>query len=92
MELLGLLVLLLGSSIMANGAVSEVSWREISNINSEGPYLGIVVPNSFELGPLLRSSSFVPHNKFPYFDFAGNFYNHVLFNHFIIDTSMQMFI
>ncbi|KAG5037113.1 hypothetical protein JHK86_017953 [Glycine max] len=71
MELLGLLVLLLGSSIMANGAVSEVSWREISNINSEGPYLGIVVPNSFELGPLLRSSSFVPHNKFPYFDFAG---------------------
>ncbi|TKY44613.1 Bark storage protein A [Spatholobus suberectus] len=70
MELLGLLVLLLGSSIVANGAVSELSWREISNVNSEGQYIGIVVPNAFELEPLLRSPSFVPHHKFPYFDFA----------------------
>ncbi|KAG5037115.1 hypothetical protein JHK86_017955 [Glycine max] len=71
MKLLGLLVLVLGSTISANGAVSEVSWREISKINREGPYVGIVVPNAFELNPLLRSPSFVPHNKFPYFDFAG---------------------
>ncbi|KAG5022009.1 hypothetical protein JHK85_018351 [Glycine max] len=77
MKLLGLLVLVLGSTISANGAVSEVSWREISKINREGPYVGIVVPNAFELNPLLRSPSFVPHNKFPYFDFAGNLYNHL---------------
>ncbi|RDX79679.1 Bark storage protein A [Mucuna pruriens] len=70
--LLGLLVLVIwGSSIGANGAVSELSWREISNINSQGPYIGIVVPNAFELDPLLRSPSFIAHNKFPYFDFAG---------------------
>ncbi|KAK7314445.1 hypothetical protein VNO77_32969 [Canavalia gladiata] len=71
MELLGVLVLVLGSSIMANGAISEVSWREINNINRQGPYIGIVVPNAYELNPLLHSPTFVPHNKFPYFDFAG---------------------
>lgn len=71
MKLVGLVVLLLGSSIVPNGAVSQYSWREINNINREGSYIGIVVPNSFELDPLLHSPSFVPHNKFPYFDFAG---------------------
>ncbi|KAK7379992.1 hypothetical protein VNO78_32305 [Psophocarpus tetragonolobus] len=65
------LVLVLGSSMGANGEVSQVSWREISNINSEGPYIGIVVPNVFELHPLLHSPSFLPHYNFPYFDFAG---------------------
>lgn len=71
--LLGVVVMmvLLGSSINAYGAINQLSWREISNINSKGPYIGIVVPNAFELNPLLQSSSFVPHNKFPYFDFAG---------------------
>ncbi|KEH27138.1 putative hydrolase [Medicago truncatula] len=72
MEFLVVLVMvLLGSSIKAYGAISQISWREISNINNKGPYIGIVVPNDFELNPLLQSSSFVPHNKFPYFDFAG---------------------
>ncbi|CAJ2636775.1 unnamed protein product [Trifolium pratense] len=69
MEFLVVLVmLLLGNSY---GAINQLSWREISNINNKGPYIGIVVPNAFELNPLLQSSSFVPHNKFPYFDFAG---------------------
>ncbi|TKY44614.1 Bark storage protein A [Spatholobus suberectus] len=73
MELLPVLLVLvlLGSSIGVNGALSELSWREISNINSQGPYIGIVVPNTFELGPLLHSHSFVADNKIPYFDFAG---------------------
>jgi len=77
MKLLGLAVLLLcSSSMMANGAVSEISWRQISVINGEGPYIGIVVPNTFELDPLLRSSRFLPHHNFPYFDYAGNFFDH----------------
>jgi len=76
MEFLVVLVMvLLGSSIKAYGTISQLSWREISNINSQGPYIGIVVPNDFELNPLLQSSSFVPHNKFPYFDLSGNIYN-----------------
>jgi len=77
MEFQGVLVMmvLLGSSINAYGAINQLSWREIGNINSLGPYIGIVVPNAFELNPLLQSSSFEPHKKFPYFDFAGNFYS-----------------
>lgn len=76
MELVSFVMLVsFGSSIMAHGAISQLSWREISNINSKGPYIGIVVPNAFELNPLLQSPSFVPHNEFPFFDFAGNLYN-----------------
>jgi len=67
MKLLGLLTLVLANTISANGVVSKVFWREISKVNKEGPYVGIVVPNAFELDPLLHSPSFVPHNKFPYF-------------------------
>jgi len=86
MEFVGVVVMmvLLGSSINAYGAINQLSWREIGNINSLGPYIGIVVPNAYELNPLLHSSNFEPHNKFPYFDFAGNFYNNMLFNYLII--------
>jgi hypothetical protein len=73
MELLGFVVLVLGSFSVSRvkGEISEISWSEIRNINSKGPYIGIVVPNAFELNPLLRSSSFVPDKHFPFFDFGG---------------------
>ncbi|XP_050903371.1 bark storage protein A [Lathyrus oleraceus] len=72
MKFLSVLVLvLLGSSIKAYSEISQISLKEISNINSQRPYIGIVVPNAYELKPLLQSPSFLPHNKFPYFDFAG---------------------
>eukprot|EP00253_Pinus_taeda_P016721 PITA_16721 len=32
--------------------------RSIHKINGDGPYLGIVVPNAFEMDPLLQSSAF----------------------------------
>jgi hypothetical protein len=55
MEFLGVLVVvLLGSSIKAYGAINQLSWKEISNINNKGPYIGIVVPNAYELKPLLQ--------------------------------------
>lgn len=78
------IMVLLGGSIKAYGEISQLSWREISNINSHGPYIGIVVPNAFEINPLLQSPSFVINKKFPYVDFAGNFYNNVLFNYYMI--------
>ncbi|CAJ2636779.1 unnamed protein product [Trifolium pratense] len=65
------MVVLLGCNIMVDGENNELSFKQISNINKEGSYLGIVVPNPYELSPLFQSSTFVPHNKFPYFDFAG---------------------
>ncbi|GAB4852611.1 hypothetical protein Ancab_016825 [Ancistrocladus abbreviatus] len=54
-----------------DGAILEGTLRNITLINRRGPYLGIVVPNSFEMSPLLQSPSFVPHHKFPYLEFSG---------------------
>ncbi|KAI4332716.1 hypothetical protein L6164_017601 [Bauhinia variegata] len=71
MGLLGFLVLVLGFSSSSYGAISQLNSRLIASISRKGPYIGIVVPNSFELSPLLQSPTFVLDHKFPYFDFAG---------------------
>ncbi|KAL5572636.1 hypothetical protein UlMin_022233 [Ulmus minor] len=68
---LGFFVLVLGISIGANGAVYERNLRKIGQINKEGPFLAIVIPNTFEMDPLLNSSSFVPHHKYPTLDVSG---------------------
>jgi hypothetical protein len=45
MEFLVVLVnVLLGSSIKAYGAINQISWREISNINNKGPYICWAIP------------------------------------------------
>ncbi|KAJ0091092.1 hypothetical protein Patl1_13283 [Pistacia atlantica] len=54
-----------------HGAISQGNMRTIDGINKEGPYLGIIVPNAYEMNPLLQSPSFQTHQDFPYFDFAG---------------------
>ncbi|XP_057500782.1 bark storage protein A isoform X1 [Actinidia eriantha] len=69
--LLGCLVLVLGFMGRGDGAISHNVMKEIMGINKEGPYLGIVVPNSFEISPLLQSTSFVEDQKLPYLDFSG---------------------
>ncbi|CAB4288437.1 unnamed protein product [Prunus armeniaca] len=72
MELMVFLVLVfLGISSIAYGAVSHTTMRKIDRLNKKGPYLGIVVPNFFELNPLLQSTSFVADQKLPYLDFSG---------------------
>ncbi|GMI89473.1 hypothetical protein like AT4G28940 [Hibiscus trionum] len=53
------------------GSIPSSTLRKMDRINMEGPYLGIVVPNSFEMNPLLQSGSFVAHHKLPYLDFLG---------------------
>ncbi|KAF3328737.1 bark storage protein A [Carex littledalei] len=45
--------------------------KTIDDVNKEGPYLGIVVPNAFEMNPLLNSSNFVVNSKLPYLDVQG---------------------
>ncbi|OMO58190.1 hypothetical protein COLO4_34814 [Corchorus olitorius] len=62
----------IGSINGVHGEVSSSTLTKISRINKEGPYLGIVVPNSFEMNPLLQSGSFVADQKLPYLDFSGN--------------------
>ncbi|KAL4317033.1 bark storage protein A [Arachis ipaensis] len=75
MGLLGLLcgVVVLGRMMICvyGSVIPEATWKEIMKVNKEGTYIGIVVPNAFELKPLLQSPSFVPHHKFPNLDFAG---------------------
>nr|XP_017221161.1 PREDICTED: bark storage protein A [Daucus carota subsp. sativus] len=45
--------------------------QDIERINNEGSYFGIVVPNSYEMNPLLQSSSFLVDENLPFLDFAG---------------------
>lgn len=65
------IVVVLSFGREANGALSQMVMRKIAKINTEGPYLGIVVPNSFEMNPLLQSKSFSSDGNLKYLDFSG---------------------
>ncbi|KAL5729158.1 hypothetical protein ACHQM5_002146 [Ranunculus cassubicifolius] len=70
--LLGFLVLAaILDSTSVDGAIPRSSMKKIRDINRHGPYLGLVVPNAFEVTPLLQSSSFVPDADLPFFDISG---------------------
>ncbi|KAK7318964.1 hypothetical protein RJT34_03673 [Clitoria ternatea] len=43
--------------------------RKIAKINKKGPYIGIIIPNDFEINPLLPNPSYVPSSTI--IDFAG---------------------
>ena len=43
--------------------------RKIAKINKEGPYLGLIIPNSFELNPLLQNPGYAASDNI--IDFAG---------------------
>ncbi|KAJ4957796.1 hypothetical protein NE237_024907 [Protea cynaroides] len=64
-------LLLLSLCSTTDGAVSTSIMKKIRKVNKKGHYLGIVVPNSYEMSPLLQSSSFVADEKLPYVDFSG---------------------
>ena len=44
--------------IVSHGAINREVLADVTAINTLGPYLGIVVPNLFELQPLLDMDSF----------------------------------
>ena len=76
MVLLVFFVLVLGiSTRTVYGAVSQSTLKKIDRVNRKGPYLGIIVPNFFELSPLLQSTSFVADEKLPHLDFSGTYIN-----------------
>jgi len=52
-----------------NGALPAATLEAIAKANVNGPYIGIVIPNLFEMGPLLNSSSY---NAAEIIDFSGN--------------------
>ncbi|KAM0018141.1 putative adenosylhomocysteine nucleosidase [Helianthus debilis subsp. tardiflorus] len=45
--------------------------KDIDGVNKVGSYIGVVVPNGFEMNPLLQSSSFVMDQTRPYLDISG---------------------
>lgn len=60
------------STGVVRAAVQGSTARSIQMVNRCGPFLGVVVPNAFEMEPLLRSPSFSPAKGLPsYLDVAG---------------------
>lgn len=62
-------LLMLNIAKQANGALSEKIQEAINEANLNGPYLGLVIPNLYEMDPLLQSPNFTSSNLT--IDFAG---------------------
>ncbi|KAJ4752529.1 5'-methylthioadenosine/S-adenosylhomocysteine nucleosidase [Rhynchospora pubera] len=54
-----------------DAAIPSSIRKTINDVNKKGSYLGIVVPNAFEMNPLLNSSNFVANSNLPYLDVQG---------------------
>ncbi|GJN38210.1 hypothetical protein PR202_gb27232 [Eleusine coracana subsp. coracana] len=56
----------------AEGFISGKTWRDVRRVNREGgPFVGLVVPNAYEMDPVLKSPSFSPSHTVPYLDVQG---------------------
>ncbi|KAL5203394.1 hypothetical protein ABZP36_014346 [Zizania latifolia] len=66
-----LLLVAVMAAAAAEAAVPASAERAIRRVNRRGPFLGVVVPNGFEMDPLLRSPAFSPAKKLPHLDVAG---------------------
>ncbi|KAL6890573.1 hypothetical protein ACP4OV_008828 [Aristida adscensionis] len=53
------------------GFVSGETWRAVRRANRENPFLGLVVPNSYEMDPVLSSPSFKPSSTIANLDIQG---------------------
>ncbi|GLU01443.1 hypothetical protein SLE2022_187500 [Rubroshorea leprosula] len=67
--LMMLLALMMLKDHQANGAVPAHTQKLIHEANSNGSYLGLVIPNLFEMNPLLQHPNFTSSNFT--IDFAG---------------------
>lgn len=67
-----LVIVILGNLfalIPCYAAVPATTQRLINKVNKDGPYLGLVIPNMFEMNPLLQHTSYKPTDLT--IDFAG---------------------
>lgn len=56
----------------AEGFISGKTWRAIRQANRAGaPFVGLVVPNAYEMDPVLNSPGFKPSNNTPILDIQG---------------------
>uniref|UniRef100_A0A7N0TU95 Uncharacterized protein n=1 Tax=Kalanchoe fedtschenkoi TaxID=63787 RepID=A0A7N0TU95_KALFE len=75
-KVLGFCIFVMAAFLVGGeGAGPESMLKRIMNINAKGPYVGVVVPNGYEMSPLLESTSFLPDPTLPYFDFSGHVYH-----------------
>ena len=70
--LLAAVVAITTITTISEGAIPTNILKKVMMVNKKGPFLGLVVPNSFEMSPLLQSSKFVQSKKLPYLVFGGN--------------------
>ena len=58
----------------AEGFISAKTWSAVRRANDRGgPFVGLVVPNAYEMDPVLNSPSFTPTPTLPsYLDIQGN--------------------
>ncbi|XP_078431862.1 phosphorylase superfamily protein [Wolffia australiana] len=56
---------------VANGDVPAGTMKKIDLINQKGTHLGVIVPNVFELAPILQSPDYKADTGLPFIDFAG---------------------
>ncbi|CAI0543384.1 unnamed protein product [Linum tenue] len=64
-------LVLWSNTITSDAAIGSGYLRKIREVNKLGPYLGIVVPNMFEMDPLLHSDRFVPDSRTTSLDIMG---------------------
>ncbi|KAI5074394.1 hypothetical protein GOP47_0010355 [Adiantum capillus-veneris] len=79
-------------SLVEAMARRELLQKLVARVNAEGPYVGIVVPNSYEMSPLLNSSIFTPYSTSP-IDLSGRrFYIGTIESHkvIIVMTGLSM--
>ena len=54
------------------GFISKKTWSAIRRADRDGPLVGLVVPNAYEMDPVLSSPDFKPSNNIPILDVQGN--------------------
>ncbi|XP_048562849.1 bark storage protein A [Triticum urartu] len=55
----------------AEGYITQKTWGAIRRANRAGPFVGLVVPNTYEMVPVLESPSFVASKSIPNMDIQG---------------------
>ncbi|XP_014500372.1 bark storage protein A [Vigna radiata var. radiata] len=59
----------IGEHASVSCALTSELQSKIAEANKKGPYLGLIIPNSFELNPLLENPGYTPYDTV--IDFAG---------------------
>uniref|UniRef100_A0ACD5VZP5 Uncharacterized protein n=1 Tax=Avena sativa TaxID=4498 RepID=A0ACD5VZP5_AVESA len=70
----GAIVVVFAVALMATAAegyISKETWAAIGRANRHGPFVGLVVPNAFEMVPVLNSPKFVASKTVPNLDVQG---------------------